>query len=205
MNRWGVGKPTDEHRCTYTKRGKRCWKWRSKGKRVCWKHGVGSKKRVADGRRKPAGGQIRTGAHVDPDTIAERGPGFERVRELYNQHLADPELLSMRKQVALAKAFLDWLMEEFESGKWNVVKTMTATGELLLEHPGTTMIKQASVVQGLTQQALVATFRDEIRAACELLKPVLVRVQDAIDRFVPEPERVACRRFIQESFRGVMG
>lgn len=201
MNRWGVGKPPDEHRCTYTKRGKRCGKWRKRGQKVCWKHGAGSDKRVREGKRKPAGRPITTGTDADPNLAKNRSGVLGEYIEKYKD---DATIMNPRRQVAIATAALDAVVSQYlkNPDAWDVLKTINQFGKIK-EHPESWIIKQSERVQNILAKALAAAFADKITAAITVLQPAVKHIHEMIDKFVPEPLREECRKWIGAKLAGI--
>ena len=157
------------------------------GHAVCRMHGAGCPSRVRAGKRKPPGRPLVTGQFSDPERTR-----YGRLGELLEQFRDDSALLSQIDQIALAKAVLQWQFERMLAGDWDVMKS-----ENLPEHPATWIIEQCGKVQAMTYRAAVATFKDEIRAAVELLRPACKVIENAVNQFVPTEQQQACLEFIR--------
>lgn len=79
------------------------------------------------------------------------------------------------------------------AGDWDDMES-----ENLPEHPATWFIEPCGKVKAMTYRAAVATLKNEIRAACELLRPACKVIENAVNHFIPPQQNQACMEFIRE-------
>jgi len=157
--------------------GRRCRRWAEAGKIRCWQCGQGSSKRVREGKKKPAGRQVGSGLHADPDK-----PKETRLTELIEQFRNDPKIHDATESLIMVKAALHWQLEKIEGGTFSAWKSLG-----LPEDPATWLIQQGKLVIEATAKACSLTYKDKVRAACTILEPALKVVQDVIyERIVDE-------------------
>lgn len=150
--------------------GNRCRRAAVAGRTKCIVHGVGTRKRVQNGTRKPAGRQVNTGVNADPAK-----PKPVRLMEIIAELRSDPKIRDATEDLIMVKAAMRWQAERIQNGEFDVMKAKD-----LPEDPATWLIHQGKLVIDATAKACQLTYADKFKAACALLDPALKVVQNVI-------------------------
>ena len=165
------------------------------GQKTCRMHGCGTRKRVLDGTRKPAGRPVVTGEHADPKRTR-----YDSLGRLEEEWRNSPELRLPDKRLALMQAALDLKIQQIKDGSFNVLKAQGLPEDKL-----TWLLQHVGLVIDKINKVNALTFREPIKAAVTLMEPALRMFGDILEKYVTDPSQcVAARQDVQERLSRIM-
>jgi hypothetical protein len=175
--------------------GKPCRAWALTGTKRCTVHGVGTRKRVERGTRKPPGRPPITGNYCDPERTH-----YGRLSELLEQAKADSaSLRTTDHEMAIVKAVLAWQWERLLAGDWDVMKTAD-----LMEHPATWFIECAGSIVDRVVKANNMISKDRLQALLALVEPIITLVISVVNEYVPTETREAAQNKVRSLLATVL-
>ena len=157
-------------------------------------HGSGGRKRVREGRRKPAGRPVIHGRYSDPDRKR-----YDNLDELIQRFREDPNLMFATDELALLKAALHRQVEEIKAGTFSVMKS-----DNLPADPMSWLIENAGAVIDRIVRVNCMLNRHRFQAIMAVLEPATKVFQKIFVEYIPAEQQDDANQKVVDGIRQIV-